>query len=167
MGAGIAAGIAYGLHWPTPSGGLLAYLLALGVGGTTGIFAGRAPWKEGAWIEATIKGLVGVAASALLYWLACTYAAVPIPWPGEAHGVIWTSLPILFLTAIGAIYGALVELDNDGAEEKSGAKKDAKKEEKSAAKTRAVSPPKARVAEPEDAEVVAATARPPAKKKSG
>lgn len=126
VGAAIGAGITFGAHWQTPSGGLLAYLLALGVGGTTGIFAGRAPWKEGAWIEASIKGVVGLCAAALLYWLGATYAAASIPWPGAEHAVPWTSLPPLYLSAIGAIYGALVELDHDGDDAKKGAKKPAK-----------------------------------------
>lgn len=133
VGAAVGAAIAFGAHWPTPSGGVLAYLLALGVGGTTGIFAGRAPWKEGAWIEASIKGLVGVCAAALLYWLGATYAAAPIPWPGADAPVPWTSIPPLFLAAIGALYGALVELDHDGADEE-------KKAAKTVAKTRVAAP---------------------------
>lgn len=132
VGAAIGAGVTFGAHWPTPSGGLLAYLLALGVGGTTGIFAGRAPWKEGAWIEASIKGVVGVCAAALLYWLGASYGAGRISWPGHAHPVAWTSLPPLFLAAIGGIYGALVELDHDGDDVKKPAAK------KSATKARAL-----------------------------
>ena len=117
IGGAIGAAITFGAHASTPTGGLLAYLLALGVGGTTGIFAGRAPWKDGAWVEASIKGVVGVCVAALLYWLGATYAAASIPWPsslgGAGHAIPWTSLPPLYLGAIGAIYGALVELDHD------------------------------------------------------
>jgi hypothetical protein len=131
VGAAIGCAVLFGAHWSTPSGGLLAYLLALGVGGTTGIFAGRAPWKEGAWIEASIKGVFGLIAAALLYWLGASYGAARIPWPGQEHTVAWTSLPPLFLGAIGAIYGALVELDHDGDDEKKSSKK-------AAAKTRVV-----------------------------
>ncbi len=119
VGAAIGAGVMFGARWETPSGGLLAYLLALGVGGTTGIFAGRAPWREGAWIEASIKGLVGLCVAALLYWLGASYGAVSIPWPGAEHAVPWTSLPPLYLAAIGGIYGALVELDHDEGEKAS------------------------------------------------
>lgn len=133
LGAAIGAGVSYGAHWSTPSGGVLAYLLALGVGGTAGIFGGHAPWKEGAWIVASVKALFGVAAAAALYWLASSYAAGRIPWPGAESPVAWTSLPILYLPAIGAVYAALVELDHDESDEK---KKDAKK---SAAKTRVAS----------------------------
>jgi hypothetical protein len=150
IGAAIGAGIAFGAHWSTPSGGLLAYLLALGTGGTTGIFAGRAPWKDGAWIEAAIKGVVGVCVAALLYWLGATYAAAPIPWPGSAHAVPWTSLPMLYLAAIGGVYGALVELDHDD---------DDAPKKKAAAKTRVAD-------EDSDTEVAAPvmTARPQRKK---
>ena len=118
IGAAIGSGITFGLHWPTPSGGLLAYLLALGVGGTTGIFAGRAPWKDGAWVEAAVKGLFGVLAGALLYWLSSSYAAFGVPWPGAEAATAWTALPPLYLAAISAVYGALVELDHDPAAEK-------------------------------------------------
>jgi len=157
LGAAIAAGVSYGAHWATPSGGLLAYLLALGVGGTAGIFGGRAPWKEGAWIEAAIKGLVGVCVAALLYWLASAYAARSIPWPGASSPIPWTSIPLLFLPAIGAIFGALVELDHDDADGKPAKKKSAAS--------------KARVApslEIEDADVEAAPAGAtrPARKKT-
>ena len=131
IGAAIGAAITFGAHESTPTGGLLAYLLALGVGGTTGIFAGRAPWKDGAWVEAAIKGVVGVCVAALLYWLGATYAAASIPWPtslgGPGHAMPWTSLPPLYLGAIGAIYGALVELDHDD---------DDSPKKKSSAKTR-------------------------------
>ncbi len=128
VGAAIGAGITFGARWPTPSGGLLAYLLALGVGGTTGIFAGSAPWREGAWLDAAIKALFGIGVGAALYWLGASYAAAAIPWPGAGHAVPWTSLPPLYLGAIGGIYGALVELDHDG--------DDAKKKKKDSSKAR-------------------------------
>jgi hypothetical protein len=118
VGFAIGAAITWGAHWSTPSGGLLAYLLAFGVGGTTGIFAGRAPWREGAWVEAAIKGLVGVCGGALFYWLGSTYAAASVPWPGGSAP--WTSIPPLFLAAIGGVYGALVELDHDDRDDAAG-----------------------------------------------
>ncbi len=146
IGAAIGAGITFGLRWATPSGGLLAYLLALGVGGTTGIFAGKAPWKDGAWIEAVLKGLVGVMAAALLYWLASSYAAVAIPWPGEAAAVPWTALPPLYLAAVAGVYGALVELDHTDEADAKAAKPKA-----------AASTPKTRVAAEDETEPAAAT----------
>jgi hypothetical protein len=152
LGALIGAGITFGLRWPTPSGGVLAYLLALGVGGTTGIFAGKAPWKEGAWLEAVLKGVVGVMATALLYWLASSYASFALPWPGASAPVAWTALPPIYLGLVGAIYGALVELDYDDADTK---KAPAKKTPAEAAPA-----PKARVPAIDDTEAAAETKAP-------
>lgn len=112
LGGAIGAGIQYGLHWPVPSGGLLGYLLAMGAAGTTGVFAGKPPWREGAWIEALLKGLVGAGIGALLYWLGSSYGALALPFPGESEALAWTALPVLFLPAIAGVYGSLVELDN-------------------------------------------------------
>lgn len=111
VGLAVGVGIEAFLHWPLPSGGLLAYLLSIGVGGTAGVFGGRAPWKEGAWLEAALKMAVGAAVGALLYWLASRYAAFELPWIGGARR--WTSIAPLFLAPIGALYGAIVELDHD------------------------------------------------------
>lgn len=115
VGGAIGAGFTYGLHWSAPSGGLLGFLLAMGAAGTTGVFAGKPPWQQGAWVEALLKGLVGVGVGALAYWLGSTYAAGPdLPLPGVAEAAPWTSLPVLFLPAIAGVYGSLVELDNTG-----------------------------------------------------
>ena len=145
VGAAIGLGITFGLRWPTPSGGLLAYFLALGAGGTTGIFAGKAPWKEGAWIEAVLKGLVGVTAAAILYWLTSSYAALAVPWPGADAAIPWTALPPLYLAAVAGVYGALVELDHD---------EDAKSTK---AKPKTTPAPKARVAVDDETETAAET----------
>jgi hypothetical protein len=112
VGAAIGAGIQYGLAWQVESGGLLGYLLAMGAGGTTGVFAGRPPWSEGAWIEAALKGTVGVGLSALAYWGISTWAAFTVSLPGLGAPAPWTGLPVLFLPAIAGVYGALVELDH-------------------------------------------------------
>lgn len=112
VGAAIGAGIYFGLHWATPSGQPLAYLLAIGATGTTGIFAGRAPWKEGAWIEAALKGTVGAVVGGGLYWAASHYAgAVPhVP----VVDLAWTALPPLYLAIVAAVFGGFVELDHTG-----------------------------------------------------
>ena len=112
LGAAIGAGIQYGLQWAVPSGGLFGYLLAMGASGTTGVFAGKPPWREGAWIEALLKGLVGAGIGALLYWLGSSYGALELPFPGQSEAMAWTALPVLFLPAIAGVYGSLVELDN-------------------------------------------------------
>lgn len=123
IGAAIGCGVTFGAHWSTPNNQTLAYLLAFGAGGTTGIFGGRAPWKEGAWLEAAIKCGIGLVAGGALYWVGATYGAGRIPWPGASSPVPWTSIPPLYLAAIGAIYGALVELDHDDGDEKKPATK--------------------------------------------
>lgn len=119
LGVAVGVGVELGLHWPTPSGQLLAYLFAMGVGGTAGVFGGRAPWKEGAWLEALLKMIFGVGIAALLYWLASRYVPLSIPWMGGPRP--WTSIPPLYLGPIGALFGALVEIDHaqgEGAERK-------------------------------------------------
>jgi hypothetical protein len=120
IGGAIGAGLQYGLHWTLPSGGLLGYLLTMGAAGTTGVFAGRPPWRDGAWIEALLKGLVGVGVGALVYWLCSRFGALPIPYPGLAEPVPWTALPAVFVPTISGLYGSLVELDNTGDDNKKG-----------------------------------------------
>lgn len=125
IGGAIGAGFQFGLHWADVSW-LLGFLIAMGVGGTTGVFAGRPPWQQGAWIEAALKGAVGVGLGALLYWVAARWAAFEVPFPGLADPAAWTALPAVFGPAIAGLYGSLVELDNTG-ESKSKDKKDAPK----------------------------------------
>lgn len=115
VGGAIGAGFQYGLRWSDVSG-LLGFLIAMGVAGTTGVFAGRPPWQDGAWIEASLKGLVGVGLGALLYWLSARWGQFQIPFPGLAEPASWTELPVVFAPAIAGVYGALVELDNTGAD---------------------------------------------------
>lgn len=124
IGGAIGAGLTYGLHWSVAVGGILGFLLAMGAAGTTGVFAGRPPWQEGAWIESLLKGLFGVGVGALVYWLGSTYAAGPaIPLPGLADAAPWPGLPVVFLPVIAGVYGSLVELDNTGDDGKANKKK--------------------------------------------
>lgn len=138
IGGAIGAGIQYGLHLEIASGGLLGYLLAMGSAGTTGVFAGKPPWREGAWVEALLKGLFGVGIGALGYWLGSAYGALALPFPGMDEPTAWTALPVVFLPAIAGVYGSLVELDNTGDD-------DAKKNEKGGGGKTAAGP-RARVA---------------------
>lgn len=126
VGATVALVSSYGARLPMPSGTLFAYVLAMGVGGTTGVFAGRAPWREKAWLEALLKGLVGVGVGALLYWLAFRYVNLGVPLglvrglampafeAGLPERVSLIEIPLLLLPLVGAAYGALVELDHAG-----------------------------------------------------
>lgn len=111
IGSAVGAGIQYGLEW-TSVAGPLGYLIAMGAGGTTGIFAGRPPWQEGAWIEGVLKGMVGVGLGALAYW-GLTYVPFEVPYPGLAPTEV-SHLPMLFAPLVAGTYGAMVELDNTG-----------------------------------------------------
>lgn len=125
IGGAIGAGLQYGLKLaPAQVAGLLGFLIAMGAVGTTGIFAGKPPWHEGAWIEATLKGLVGVGLGALLYWVSSKWgqhAWLELPLPGLPEPATWTQLPVVFAPALAGVYGALVELDNTGNTKKTAA----------------------------------------------
>ncbi|MGF1467688.1 MAG: hypothetical protein ACFCGT_16305 [Sandaracinaceae bacterium] len=112
LGGGIGAGLHFGLHW-TWLDGLLGFLVAMAAAGTTGVFAGKAPWREGAWIEAFLKGMVGVGLGALAYW-GLTYVPWEVPFPDVAGTAPLAELPMVFAPLIAATYGGLVELDNTG-----------------------------------------------------
>lgn len=115
VGGVTGAAIQIGLGW-TVTAGLLGYLLAMGVGATAGILAGTPPWKSETWIEAVLKGLFGVGVGALLYWLGSSFASFELPFAvaGAPRGTEWTSLPLLYGPVVGALFGAVVELDNTG-----------------------------------------------------
>ncbi len=129
VGALVGAGLSYGLGWSLPAGSLAGYLAAMGAAGTTGVAGGEAPWRDGAWIVATIKMLAGVGIGALLYWLFASYLDVRLPAPivarlapsgaslAEDGGLSWIAVPVLVLPAIAAIFGLLVEIDHVGAGE--------------------------------------------------
>jgi hypothetical protein len=120
IGGGIGAGLQYGLKLePGIVAGLFGFLIAMGVAGTTGVFAGKPPWQEGAWIESTLKGLVGVGLGALVYWAGAKWGILSIPLPGLAEPAKWTELPVVFGPAVAGVYGALVELDNTSDAKKS------------------------------------------------
>jgi hypothetical protein len=120
-GAAVGAALHFGLGWPR-TGGLFAYLVAMGATATAGILAGRPPWREGAWIEALLKGIGGLLVGAGLYFVASRWGAValPIAPPGADPAAPWTELPLLYAPAIAALYAAVVELDNTGEDDKKG-----------------------------------------------
>lgn len=149
IGGAIGAGLQYGLGW-IDAAGLLGFLITMAAAGTAGVFAGKAPWAEGAWIEATLKGMVGVGLGALAYW-GLGYVPFEVPFPGLEGTHALNALPVVFTPAIAGVYGALVELDNTG-------DGDAKGEGKGG--------PKARVALDEDVAEAEAPRRRRKKKKS-
>ncbi len=114
VGIGLGVGFQVGLGWGTTTG-LLGYLLAMGFGATAGILCGKAPWRAESWIEAVLKGVFGVGVGALVYWVGSSYLAWQIPFalPYAAAGGAWTAQPLLYAPVIGAVFGTIVELDND------------------------------------------------------
>jgi hypothetical protein len=143
IGGVIGAGLHFGLHLPVV-GPLLGYLAAMAAGSTAAVLAGKAPWREGAWIEALLKGLAGLGVGALLYFLGVRFGSFALPFalPGATAGAPWPTLPLLFAPAFAGLVGSLVELDNTGGSAKG-------------KPPRAVGPAKLRVGqdEAEDAEI--------------
>ena len=113
LGAAIGAGLHFGLGWTIVTG-LLGYLLAMGAGASAGILTGKPPWKQAAWIESLLKAIAGMAIGALLYWVSSKWGSFGLPFaiPGVEAGTAWTEVPLLYVTAISAVFGTLVELDN-------------------------------------------------------
>ncbi|MCA9574625.1 MAG: hypothetical protein R3B40_18925 [Polyangiales bacterium] len=113
----------FGLGWRvTP--GLLGYLIAMGVGATAGILAGRPPWLHEAWIESLLKGVFGLAVGAAVYWVAVRFLTFEMAFDvfGAPASSPWTSLPLLYAPPIAMLFALIVELDN-GASSKPGAGK--------------------------------------------
>lgn len=113
IGALLGAALHFGLN-ATPLAGVLAYLVYMGVGASAGAVSGKPPWGEKfAWIELLIRSVVGLGAGAGLYFGATKALGFAVDLGPLGAGAA-SSLPLLIAPAIGAIYGTLVELDNDG-----------------------------------------------------
>ena len=124
VGALCGVGLTYGLRWSMPEASLLGTLASVTVGGTTGVLAGRAPWLEGAWLEALLKCVVGAVLGAGLYWLACQYASAALPAlitdalrlpssvRAEGESLSWLAYAPALLSAEGVLLGLVIELDH-------------------------------------------------------
>ena len=120
IGGALGAAIHFGLGWITTGGSaLLGYLLAMGAGATAGILAGKPPWRQAAWIEAVLKAVAGLCVGALGFWAAAKWLAFGVPGgiPGLEAGTPWIESTLLMPTAVSALFGTLVELDNTDADE--------------------------------------------------
>lgn len=113
LGVGLGAAFQIGAGWGKTDG-LLGYLLAMGISASIAVVSGRSPWHTGAWIEAALKAVAGLCLGALAYWVASSYAAIPLPFgtPNAPVPTPWTSQPMFFGTALGVLFGPLIELDN-------------------------------------------------------
>ncbi len=118
-GALLAAGLVAGLKVPSfdGAGGVaLAYAAAAIAGVLTGLVAGKPIWAPSAKVEAGLKAFFGAllgagAMFALRQW-ASTWTA-DLSALGAGRGAIG-ALPAASLPLIGAVLGALFELDNTG-----------------------------------------------------
>ena len=113
LGALLGSLFHFGLGWRVTSG-LLGYLVAMGVGATAGILAGRPPWLHEAWLESLHKGVFGLAVGASLYWVAGRFLAFDVGFAlfGAPESTSWTALPLLYAPPIAVLFALIVELDN-------------------------------------------------------
>lgn len=123
VGGTVGLAVAGGLHFALGlkiAAGLLMYLLAMGVGATAGVLAGKPPWRQEAWLESILKAVAGLAFGALITWLATSYvpwslpfAALGLPTDARLAQILLVMLPL-----VGGLFGALVGLDNTAEGEK-------------------------------------------------
>ena len=122
VGSAVAAALYFGLHQGSLEG-LLAYVLYGAVGALTGVVAGKPLWKQGAWIEALLRGVFGIAVGCGLYALASSFlpvAAIPLPaglFPRLGDAEVPRLLfqqPLAMAPLLATLYASLIELDNDG-----------------------------------------------------
>lgn len=117
LGGAVGAALTFGLKAGAVAG-VAAYALYALLGGFAGILAGRPFWVKGAWVESLLKGLFGLAVGAGLYALASRFLSFPVPNFAAGAGTLeMFAQPMLMAPGVGAIYAALVELDNTGEEE--------------------------------------------------
>ena len=115
LGAAAGAALHFGLGLGSVSV-LAGFAIAMLTGAAAAVISGRPPWQKGAWIESLLKGGAGLAAGALVYFLAWKFASFGLPFAlgGVPAGTQWTQVPILLAPTIAALFGGLVELDNTG-----------------------------------------------------
>ncbi|MEZ4394829.1 MAG: hypothetical protein R3A48_27450 [Polyangiales bacterium] len=116
LGGAVGAALTFGLK-EVAIVGVAAYALYALLGGFAGVLAGRPFWVKGAWVESLLKGLFGLAVGAGLYALASRFLAFPVPSFAGGGPLEIFKQPMLMAPGVGAIYAALVELDNTGEEE--------------------------------------------------
>ncbi len=118
VGGGLGALMSIVLHRGPLFGGF-AYVFYGLLGAVTGAVAGKALWKPGAWIEALLRGVFGIAVGCGLYALASAFLTL--------KGIDLTALhpsltapdrlvqqPIVLAPMLAVVYASLIELDNDG-----------------------------------------------------
>lgn len=120
IGGLAAAGLVLGLKWTTFTGAggtVLAYASAACTGVATGLVAGKPIWASEARIEAGLKAVFGALISAGLMYALRRWAGA---WTMDLSAIsaggpaAVGQLPAITLPLIGAVLGALFELDNTG-----------------------------------------------------
>jgi hypothetical protein len=122
LGGGAAVALYLVAHVGSVSG-LFGYLLYGALGAITGVVAGKALWKPGAWIEALLRGVFGIAVGCGLYALgAVVLTGSAIDFSGLLGSLPATSAaasklyqqPLVMAPLFATLYASLIELDNDG-----------------------------------------------------
>lgn len=122
VGGGVGAALYFGLSQGSLESAW-AYLLYGVVGAITGVVAGKPLWKPGAWIEALLRGVFGIAVGCGLYALASSFLHVsPIPLPASLFPALPPAeqarflfqQPLAMAPLMATLYASLIELDNDG-----------------------------------------------------
>lgn len=100
-----------------------SYLVAIGVGAFVGALGGRLPWKVESWVEASLRIAAGAGLGAGLCWASATFLSVPVPieMTGVPEGTPWVQVTLWSTLAFGVFIGVLLELENDGVEDKQSA----------------------------------------------
>ena len=122
LGGAVGAALYFGLGQGSLEG-VYAYLLYGAVGALTGVVAGKPLWKPGAWIEALLRGVFGIAVGCGVYALASSFlslGAIPLPsslfpaLPVGEQADHFFKQPLAMAPLLATLYASLIELDNDG-----------------------------------------------------
>jgi hypothetical protein len=118
-GAIVGAGLGFGfMQVGFGKLGFMQYLLYGLIGFLTGFIAGKPFWRHETIWTPVVKGLFGAAVAIGLYLLVAKVLGDP-SLSFISPGASFTSLPYVLGGAIGALYGAFVEIDDGGEKEKS------------------------------------------------
>jgi hypothetical protein len=111
IGGVFGATVHFGLE-KTSLEGWANWLLYPLVGAVSGVLAGRAPWKPGAWIAAVLKAVFGLAVGAGLFALGQKFlpemALIGDTKTNLAHQ------PLFFAPLLAMVYATFVEIDDGG-----------------------------------------------------
>lgn len=132
VGGAVGSALYFGMGQGSIESGY-AYLLYGAVGAITGVVAGKPLWKPGAWIEALLRGVFGIAVGCGLYALASSFlhvGAIPLPaalfpaLPNPAENARFLfQQPLAMAPLMATLYASLIELDNDGKGDDAGSTK--------------------------------------------